>query len=84
MRSLSGATGMFLNLGSFKSVSTDWYKDSYLKSIETLLKDSSKFKSIPVVPDKNLNYIINFEKRINDLLKKLKNKNVFVKKPIIN
>ena len=75
---------MFLNLGSFKSVSTDWYKDSYLKSIETLLKDSSKFKSIPVVPDKNLNYIINFEKRINDLLKKLKNKNVFVKKPIIN
>ena len=50
-------------------------KDSYLKSIETLLKDSSKFKNIPVVPDKNLNYIINFEKRGNDLLKKLKNKN---------
>ena len=50
-------------------------KDSYLKSIEALLKDSSKFKNIPVVPDKNLNYIINFEKRGNDLLKKLKNKN---------
>ena len=50
-------------------------KDSYLKSIETLLKDSSKFKNIPVVPDKNPNYIINFEKSVNDLLKKLKNKN---------
>ena len=52
-------------------------KDSYLKSIETLLKDSSKFKNIPVVPDKYLNYIINFdfEKRVNNLLKNLKNKN---------
>ena len=30
-------------------------KDSYLKSVETLLKDSSKFKSIPVAPDKDLN-----------------------------
>ena len=49
-------------------------KDSYLKSIETLLKDSSKFKNIPVAPDKDLNYI-NSEKRVTDLLKKLKNKN---------
>ena len=45
-------------------------KDSYLKSVETLLKDSSKFKNIPVAPDKDLNYIIDSEKRINDLLKK--------------
>ena len=50
-------------------------KDSYLKSVETLLKDSSKFKKIPVAPDKDLNYIINSEKRVTDLLKKLKNKN---------
>ena len=28
-------------------------KDSYLKSIETFLKDSSKFKNIPVAPDKD-------------------------------
>ena len=51
-------------------------KDSYLKSVEILLKDSWKFKSIPVAPDKYLNYIINSEKRATDLSKKLKNKNV--------
>ena len=50
-------------------------KDSYLKSVETLLKDSPKSKNIPVAPDKNLNYIINSEKNATDLLKKLKNKN---------
>ena len=46
-----------------------------MKSVETLLKDYSKFKNIPVVPNKDLNYIINSEKRVTDLLKKLKNKN---------
>ena len=46
-----------------------------MKPIETLLKDSSKFKSIHVAPDKDLNYIINFVKRVTELLKKLKNKN---------
>ena len=45
-----------------------------MKSIETLLKDSSKF-NISVVPDKGLNYIINSVKRVTDLLKELKNKN---------
>ena len=50
-------------------------KDSYLKSVETILKDSSELKKIPVVPDKDLNYIITSEKRVTDLLKKLKNKN---------
>ena len=50
-------------------------KDSCLKSVETLLKDSSKFRSIRVAPDKDLNYIINSEKIATDLLKKLKNKN---------
>ena len=52
---------------------------SYLKSVETLLKDSPKFENIPVVPDKDFNYIINSEKRVTDLLKKLKNKNVISK-----
>ena len=57
-------------------------KDFYSKSTEALLKDSSKFRNIllapdkAVVPDKDLNYIINSEKRAADLLKKLKNKNV--------
>ena len=30
-------------------------KGPYLKSIETLLKDCSKFKNVPIVPDKDLN-----------------------------
>ena len=43
-------------------------KDSHLKSVKTLLKDSSKFKNILLVPDKDLNYVINSEKRVTDLL----------------
>ena len=39
------------------------------------MKDSSKFKNIPAAPDKDLNYIINSEKRVSDILKKLKTKN---------
>ena len=39
------------------------------------MKDSSKFKNIPVAPVKDLNYITNFEKRVTDLLEKIKNKN---------
>ena len=38
------------------------YKDSCLKSVEMLLKDSSEFKNIIEAPDKDLNYIINSEK----------------------
>ena len=50
-------------------------KDSDLKSVETLLKDSSKFNNIPVAPDKDLNYIMSSENRVTSLFKKLKNKN---------
>ena len=50
-------------------------KDSSLKSAETLLKDFSKLKTIPVVPDpvvpdKDLNYVINSVTRANDHPKK--------------
>ena len=55
-------------------------KDNYLKSVETLFKDSSKFKNIPVAPDKDLNYIINSVKRVIDLLKKFRNKNAISEK----
>ena len=50
-------------------------KDSYLKSVAVLLKGSSKFKNVPVASDKDLNYIINSEKRMTDVLKNIKNKN---------
>ena len=49
-------------------------KDCYLKLVEALLTDFYKFKNIPLAPDKDLNYIINFEKRVTDLLQKRKNK----------
>ena len=39
-------------------------RDAHLKSVETLLKDSSKFKKIPVAPDKDLDYTINSEKSV--------------------
>ena len=55
-------------------------KDNYLKSVETLFKDSSKFKNIHVAPDKDLNYIINSVKRVIDLLKKFRNKNAISEK----
>ena len=50
-------------------------KDFYLKSVEKLLKDFSKFKNIIVAPDEDISYIISSEKRVTDLLKNLKNKN---------
>ena len=40
------------------------------------MKDSSKFKNIPVAPDKDLSYVINSEKRVTVVLKKLKDKNI--------
>ena len=46
------------------------------RTFETLLKYSSKFKAIPVAPDKDFNYIINSKKRVTDPMKKLKIKNV--------
>ena len=45
-------------------------KDSYLKSVETLLEDSCKFKNIHVAL-----ILLILKKRMTDLLKKLKNKN---------
>ena len=39
------------------------------------MNDSSEFKNIPAVSDKDLNYVINSEKGVTDLWQKLKNKN---------
>ena len=39
------------------------------------MKDSWKFKNIHVAPNKDLNHVIKSEKRVTDLLKKLKTKN---------
>ena len=60
-------------------VAKSFDKNSYLKSVETLLKDSSNFKNIPVVPHKDLNYLINSEKRTT-FHWSLKNKNTIIVK----
>ena len=39
------------------------------------VEDSPKFKNIPAAPRKDFSDIINSEKRVTDLLKKLKNEN---------
>ena len=56
-------------------------KDSYLKWVETLLKDSSKFRNILVASDKCLNCMINSGK-IESLICQKNSKKM--KRPIIN
>ena len=66
----------------------------HLKSVETFLKDSSRFKNIPAAPDKDLNYIINSEKRATEsfldklytpkvVVPNVHKRNVFVKLPFL-
>ena len=50
------------------------YKDSYINSVETFSKDSSKLRNISVAPGKELDCIINSEKRLTDFLKSLEYK----------
>ena len=56
-------------------------KDSYLKWVETLLKDSSKFRNILVASDKYLNCMINSGKKESLICRKNSKK---MKKPIMN
>ena len=47
-------------------------KSDYLEKMRNILSDSSKFTQVSVTEDKQLNFIVNVEKRITDLLKDLK------------
>ena len=51
---------------------------------ETILKDSSEFNNTLAASHKDVNYIINSEKRATYLWKILTNKNGISEKPIIN
>ena len=46
-------------------------KNVYVSRVESLLSDTSKFQKIPCLPDKELNFIINREKEISNVLHKL-------------
>ena len=46
-------------------------KDGYLQKIRNVLSDSSKFSEICITKEKHLNFLINIEKQITDLLRQL-------------
>ena len=46
-------------------------KDDYLQKMRNVLSDSSKFSEICITKEKHLNFLINIEKQITDLLKQL-------------
>ena len=51
-------------------------KRDYLEKMRNILSDSSKFTQVSVAEDKQLNFIVDVEKHITDLLKYLKNSEV--------
>ena len=51
-------------------------KDKYLEGMSKILNNNAKFEMLRFDHDKELNYILNFEKKIVDVLKDLKNKEV--------
>ena len=44
-------------------------KDDYLQKMRNILSDSSKFSEVFVTNEKRLNFLVNMEKQITDLLK---------------
>ena len=51
-------------------------KSNHLEKMRNILYDSSKFTQVSVAENKQLNFIVNVEKYITDLLKDLKNSEV--------
>ena len=51
-------------------------KDDYLQKLRNILSDSSKFSEICITKEEHLNFLINIEKQITDLLKQLNNSQV--------
>ena len=49
-------------------------KDKYLEGMPKILNNNAKFEVLQFDHDKELNYILNLEKKIIDVLKDLKNK----------
>ena len=49
-------------------------KDKYLDGMSKILNNNAKFEVLQFDHDKELNYILNLEKKIIDVLKDLKNK----------
>ena len=54
-------------------------KCSWISAIEEILHDNSQFSKLDIPAGKEINHIINFEKRINSELKLLENKEIIDK-----
>ena len=54
-------------------------KGSYISATEEILKDNSKFSKLDIPAGKEINHIINLEKRITSELKLLKDKEIIDK-----
>ena len=52
------------------------YKCSYISAIEEILNDNSQSSKLDIPASKEINYIINLEKRITSELKLLKDKEI--------
>ena len=50
-------------------------KDVYTSRVKTLLSDHTKFEKLKIDPNKELNFIINSELRVKEVLKEIKKKN---------
>ena len=53
-------------------------KDDYLQKMQTIKSDSSKFSEICIANEKHLNFLVNMEKQITDLLKQLNESQVIL------
>ena len=51
-------------------------KDDYSQKIQNILPDSSKFSEICIANEKHMNFLINREKQITDLLRQLNDSQV--------
>ena len=54
-------------------------KCSYISAIEEILNDNSKFSKLDIPAGKEINHIVNLEKRITSELKLLKDKEIVAK-----
>ena len=53
-------------------------KDDYLQKMQNILSDSRKFSEICMANEKHLNFLINIQKQITDLLKQLNDSHIIL------
>ena len=54
-------------------------KDAYKKEMKAIISGSSKFEKLDIQEEKHLNFILNIEKRLREIIKPLYEKDCFTK-----